>query len=56
MMSLLAKIAGKVDQMENRIQVLNAKVDFGSNNGQTLVGGTGEDPRGSHGEISSSHN
>jgi hypothetical protein len=52
MMDLLSKIAGKVEQMEARIQVLNQKVEGGA-------GGTGEDARCSqvdHSSIQEAHN
>ena len=39
MMEMLNKIAGKIEQMEEKIQDLNARVDEGG----FVVGGTGED-------------
>ena len=45
------KIASRLDQMDNRIEAVNAKVEDA-----VIVGGTGEDGRGNQGDVSSRHN
>jgi hypothetical protein len=45
------KIVVRLDQMENKIQSIDGRVE-----GSVIVGGTGEDGRGSQVEASSSNN
>ena len=49
-LDMFNKIAGRLDQMDTRIEAVNAKVEGG-----VIVGGTGEDGRGSQADVSSSH-
>ena len=49
-LDMFNKIAGRLDQMDTRIEEVNAKVEGG-----VIVGGTGEDGRGSQADVSSSH-